>query len=55
MYNSGINKDTRYFVLIYENGEIIEEHVIIGQDNAYNYGESRVKELGYGDYKVKVD
>ena len=53
-YNTGINKDIKYFVYIYHNGEIIEEKCTIGQDNAYNYGEKRIEELGCGSYKVNV-
>lgn len=58
MYNSKINKDIHYRVILYDkNGEeIIEDTIIIGQDNAYNYGEKRALELGYRktDFKVKV-
>ena len=54
IYNTDINKETKYFVYIYHNGEIIEEKCIVGQDNAYNYGEKRIEELGYGSYKVNV-
>ena len=58
MYNSKINEDIHYRVILYDkNGEeIIEDTIIIGQDNAYNYGEKRALELGYRktDFKVKV-
>ena len=40
MFNSGINKDIHYRVILYDDhGEVIEDTTIIGQDNAYNYGE----------------
>jgi hypothetical protein len=58
MYNSGINEDIRYRVILYnEHGEIIEDTMVIGQDNAYNYGEKRAIELGMRktDFNVKVD
>ncbi len=57
MFNSGINEDIRYRVILYnEHGEIIEDTIIIGQDNAYNYGEKRALELGKRktDFTVKV-
>lgn len=56
MYNSGINETTNYRVIIYDNNdEIIEDIHIIGQDNAYNYGEKRIIELNNQAYfKVKV-
>ena len=57
MYNSGINEDTMYRVLLYDDhGEIIEDTNIKGQDNAYNYGEKRALELGKRktDFTVKV-
>ena len=57
MFNSGINKDIHYRVILYnEHGEIIEDTIIIGQDNAYNYGEKRALELGKRkiDFTVKV-
>lgn len=58
MYNSGNNEDTRYRVIFRdEYGEVIEDTMIIGQDNAYNYGEKRAVELGKRktDFTVKVD
>ena len=57
MYKSGINEDVHYRVIIYdEHGEIIEDTHIVGQDNAYNYGEKRAVELGMRktDFTVKV-
>ena len=57
MFNSGINEDIHYRVILYnEQGEIIEDTIIIGQDNAYNYGEKRALELGKRrtDFTVKV-
>ena len=57
MYNSGINEDVRYRVILRdEHGEIIEDTMVIGQDNAYNYGEKRAIELGKRktDFTVKV-
>lgn len=56
MYNSGINENVHYRVIIYDkNDEIIEDIHIIGQDNAYNYGEKRIIELGKQSYfHVKV-
>lgn len=57
MFNSGMNKDIRYRVILYDDhGEIIEDTIIIGQDNAYNYGEKRALELGKRktDFTVKV-
>lgn len=57
MFNSGINKDIHYRVILYDDrGEIIEDTEIIGQDNAYNYGEKRALELGKRktDFTVKV-
>ena len=57
-HNTGLNKEVKYRVLIYnEHGEIIEDTDIVGQDNAYNYGEKRTEELGLKNtsYKVKVD
>ena len=57
MFNSGINKDIHYRVILYDDhGEIIEDTEIIGQDNAYNYGEKRALELGRRktDFTVKV-
>ena len=58
MFNSGINKDIHYRVILYNNhGEVIEDTEIIGQDNAYNYGEKRALELGKRktDFTVKVN
>ena len=58
MFNSGINKDIRYRVILYDDhGEVIEDTTIIGQDNAYNYGEQRALELGKRktDFTVKVE
>lgn len=44
MFNSGINKDIHYRVILYDDyGEIIEDTTIIGQDNAYNYGEKKLQ------------
>ena len=57
-YNSGINENVRYRVILYDDeGEIIEDTKIIGQDNAYNYGESRALALGMQktDFIVKVN
>lgn len=57
MFNSGINEDIHYRVILYgDHGEIIEDTTIIGQDNAYNYGEKRTLELGKRktDFTVKV-
>ena len=57
MFNSGINKDIHYRVILYDDhGEIIEDTEIIGQDNAYNYGKKRALELGKRktDFTVKV-
>ena len=57
MFNSGINKDIHYRVILYDDhGEIIEDTTIIGQDNAYNYGEKKALELGKRktDFTVKV-
>ena len=57
MYNSGINTTIKYRVLLYdEHGEIIVDEEVIGQDNAYNFGEKKALELGMRktDFKVKV-
>ena len=57
MYNSGINEDIHYRVILRdEYGEIIEDTMVVGQDNAYNYGEKRAIELGKRktDFTVKV-
>lgn len=56
MYNSGINENVYYRVIIYDkNDEIIEDTHITGQDNAYNYGEKRIIELDEQSYfHVKV-
>lgn len=57
MYNSGINQEVEYRVLLYDDhGEILEDTDIKGQDNAYNYGEARALELGKRktDFIVKV-
>ena len=44
MYNSGINENVHYRVIIYDkNDEIIEDIHIIGQDNAYNYGKKELQ------------
>ena len=40
-----MNEDVLYRVLIYHEKEVIEDTVVKGQWNAYEYGESKVRDL----------